>query len=61
MANVKDAIINKESDLSDLFSSDFEGIETEGKEGSRVGGDEVRDSKVPGLRVGNSFNSCVAY
>jgi hypothetical protein len=78
-AKAKDAIISEELELSTLLSSDFEGIEveTEGKEGSRVRGDEVRESKVealaspnlqlqpkgamlvlPGLSVGNSFNSC---
>jgi hypothetical protein len=52
-AKAKDAIIDEESELSDLFSSDFEGIETEGKEGSRVGGDEVRDSEVEALASPN--------
>jgi hypothetical protein len=47
----KDAAISEELELPELLSSDFEGIEveTEGKESSRVGGDEVRDGKVEAL------------
>jgi hypothetical protein len=51
-AKAKDAIIDEESELLDLFSSDFEGM-TEGKEGGRVGGDEVRDSEVEALASPN--------
>jgi hypothetical protein len=55
-ARAKAKAIDKESELSDLFSSDFEGIEveTEGNKGSRVGGDEVGGDEVRGDEVGDS-------